>query len=152
MPIREMQQHDIATIARFETDISVISFGEEAVTDLGFHAKKLEKALRYEQQGMIVLEVDGNIAGWMWITPRENFVTKQTYANFKSFYIEEPYRGSAYVDELFEAGMTYCEREGATQILGKVHVSNLPMRLLYKKYGFKPTHITMELSTSDAND
>ncbi|MCY9513734.1 GNAT family N-acetyltransferase [Paenibacillus apiarius] len=152
MPIREMEPNDVATIAKFETDISVISFGEDAITDPQFHAKKLEKALRYEKKGMLVLEVDGNIAGWMWITPRENSVTKETYANFKSFYIEASYRGTDHVDELFEAGMAYCKGEGAVHIIGKVHVSNLPMRLLYKKYGFKPTHLTMELFSGEADD
>lgn len=152
LPIRQIELDDIAVIAEFERDISVISFGEEAITDPRFHARKLEKALHYEKKGMLVLEVDGKVAGWMWITPRENSITKQMYANFKSFYIAEPYRGTAYVDELFEAGMAYCKKEGTERIIGKVHVSNLPMRLLYKNHGFAPTHLTMEWVSGEADD
>lgn len=152
MPIREIEPQDIPIITIFETEISMISFGEDAITDPLFHTKKLEKALRYEREGMLVLDVDGEISGWMWITPRKNSVTKETYANFKSFYIAESCRGTAYVDELFEAGMNYCRSEEVTQIVGKVHVSNLPMRLLYKKYGFKPTHLTMELFPNGPQD
>lgn len=44
MPIRQIEPDDIAVIAQFETDISVISFGEDAITDPRFHVRKLEKS------------------------------------------------------------------------------------------------------------
>lgn len=72
MPIREIEPQDIPVITIFETEISMISFGEDAITDPLFHTKKLEKALRYEREGMLVLDVDGEVSGWMWITPRKN--------------------------------------------------------------------------------
>lgn len=152
MPIRVMEHHDIVQVAQIEIEISVISFGRDAVIDPQFHIKKLEKAIRNEQEGMLILEVDESIGGWMWITPRENSITKEKYANFKSFYIAPVLRGTSYVEELFEEGIAYCRREQVEQIVGKVHVENLPMRLLYKKYGFKPTHLTMELSVNESND
>ena len=32
---------------------------------------------------------------------------------------------------------------GVTEIVGKVHVANLPMRALYKKFDFESVHLTM---------
>ncbi|WP_234405079.1 GNAT family N-acetyltransferase [Paenibacillus bouchesdurhonensis] len=147
-----MEHHDIVQVAQIEIEISVISFGRDAVIDPQFHIKKLEKASQNERKGMLILEVDESIGGWMWITPRENSITKEKYANFKSFYIAPDLRGTRYVEELFEEGIAYCRREQVEHIVGKVHVENLPMRLLYKKYGFRPMHLTMELSVSESDD
>nr|WP_150959480.1 GNAT family N-acetyltransferase [Aneurinibacillus sp. XH2] len=144
MKIRTIQESDLEIIAEYEKEISVISFGSEAVTDLEFHRRKLAKAIPQEQQGMLVAEMEGQSAGWLWMTPKVNFVTKEKYIMFKSFYIAEPYRGSACAEALLDAGMRFCREQGAKRIVGHVHVSNLPMRVLYKNYGFEPTHLTME--------
>ncbi|WP_239551531.1 GNAT family N-acetyltransferase [Paenibacillus elgii] len=149
MNIRPIKQEDVAQVAEFEKEISVISFGSEAVTDLEFHRRKLEKAIPREQEGMLVLELEGRVAGWLWMTLKENFVTKENYIQFKSFYAAESCRGTEAVTALFEAGMDFAGRRKARRIVGHVHVSNLPMRALYKNYGFAPTHLTMEYKVQD---
>ncbi|CAH0119929.1 hypothetical protein PAE9249_02438 [Paenibacillus sp. CECT 9249] len=146
MIVRQIEEHDLTEIANWEREISMISFGEEAITDIAFHLRKLEKAMMRERPGMLVLDMDGRAAGWMWMSLRVNSVTQDAYMQFRSFYISEPFRGTAGVDALFEAGMLFAKREGARRIVGHVHVHNLPMRALYKKYGFAPTHLTMEYS------
>ncbi|AZS15576.1 GNAT family N-acetyltransferase [Paenibacillus lutimineralis] len=144
--IRQIEAHDLTEIAKWEREISKISFGEEAITDLSFHLHKLEKAMIRERSGMLVLDIDGCAAGWMWMGFRVNSVTQETYMQFRSFYISEPFRGTAGVDKLFEAGISFAKQKGVQRIVGHVHVHNLPMRTLYKKYGFMPTHLTMEYS------
>ena len=146
MIIRQIEARDLTEIANWEREISVISFGDEAITDIEFHWRKLEKAMLRERSGMLVLEMDGNAAGWMWMSFRVNSVTQDDYMQFRSFYISEPFRGTAGVDALFEAGMLFAKQQGARRIVGHVHVHNLPMRALYRKYGFMPTHLTMEYS------
>lgn len=73
-----------------------------------------------------------------------NSVTQDAYLQFRSFYINEPFRGTAGAEALFEAGILYAKQQEARRIVGHVH--NIPMRALYKKYGFTSTHLTMEYS------
>lgn len=150
--VRMIQENDISVVAQFEKEISIISFGDEAVTDLDFHRKKIKKAMAREQDGMLVLEVEEKVAGWLWMSPKTNFITNEIYINFRSFYIAEDQRGSQGVYRLMDAGMDYCRRMGAQNIIGKVHVKNLPMRAVYKNYGFEPTHLTMEYTFKDKSD
>ncbi len=149
MSIRKMQEKDIEIIAEYEKEISIISFGDEAITELDFHARKLLKSMDKEIDGMMVLEVDGKIVGWLWMTPRINSVSNEKYINFKSFYIDENYRGTDYVNEFIEAGMKFCKDVGARTIMSKVHVKNFPARVLWKNYGFEPTHLTLEYRFDD---
>ena len=150
MIIRQVEARDLAEIAKWEREISQISFGDEAITDLTFHLNKLEKAMIRERSGMLVLDIEGCAAGWMWMAFRVNSVTQEPYMQFRSFYISEPFRGTAGVDKLFEAGISFTKQKGVQRIVGHVHVHNLPMRTLYKKYGFMPTHVTMEYSECGA--
>ena len=39
--MREIKEEDFEAVAKFEIEISEISFGEKAITDLEFHCKKL---------------------------------------------------------------------------------------------------------------
>ncbi|MEQ2603171.1 GNAT family N-acetyltransferase, partial [Phocaeicola vulgatus] len=66
------------------------------------------------------------------------------YANFKSIYADECIRGMQIVDDLFEKSIEYARECKAAYIVGKVHAGNVPMRSLYKKHCFEPTHVTME--------
>ncbi|TYQ14597.1 UNVERIFIED_CONTAM: ribosomal protein S18 acetylase RimI-like enzyme [Acetivibrio alkalicellulosi] len=144
MIIRKIQEKDINLIAEMEREISIISFGDEAITELDFHIRKLQKAMPKEVNGMMVLEIEKQIVGWMWMTPRINSVSNEKYVNFKSFYIAEKYRGTDYVNKFVEAGMKYCRDENVKTIICKLNVNNLPARILWKSFGFEPTHLTME--------
>lgn len=144
--IRQARESDIDTLARFEAEISAISFAEEAITDLAFHAGKIRKAL--EKGGaMFVMESDerkNEITGWLWMDIKTNFLTQERYVNFRSFYIKEDTRGGKEGGALLQYGLDYCAARGVKSVVGKTHTSNLPMRALYKSMGFKATHITME--------
>jgi L-amino acid N-acyltransferase YncA len=145
MKIRIIEPGDVPVLAKYECEISLISFQEEAITDLEFHQQKILKAIPKEREGMLVLDNGGEICGWLWMALKTNSLTNEKYVNFKSFYIKEAYRGSEYVDQLLEKGIHDCRKMGANSIVGKVHAKNLPMRILYKNHGFEPTHLTMEL-------
>lgn len=142
--MREIIEDDFEAVAKFEIEISKISFGDKAITDLEFHCKKLAKAK--DRHGMIVIEEtqSGKIVGWVWMEKKQNSVTGEAYANFKSIYADESIRGMQIVDDLFDKSIEYARDCGATYIVGKVHAMNMPMRSLYKKHCFEPTHITME--------
>ncbi|MCL2708759.1 MAG: GNAT family N-acetyltransferase [Defluviitaleaceae bacterium] len=144
--VREATAADIPVLARYECEISLISFGDEAVSDPERHAAKLEKALSQKSGGMFVLEHCGRIAGWLWMDAKINFMTRETYANFRSFYVAADMRGGEAGEILLKKGLDWCEASGARRVVGKVAAGNVSMRALYKNAGFSATHITMELT------
>ena len=79
------------------------------------------------------------------MTNKINYLSGANYINFKSFYIEEIARGEKYTNLLLEKGIEFACEKKAKYIVGKVNINNVPMRLIYKKFGFTPTHLTMEL-------
>lgn len=144
MIIREIKEQDMEALAGFESEIAVISFGDEAVTDLEHHKKKIRKTMEKSADGMLVLEDEGEVRGWLWMGLQTNSVSLEKYINFRSFFIKNLGKNTGYSEALMKAGMEYAFGTGATRIVGKTFVSNLPMRLLYQKFHFKPTHLTME--------
>lgn len=147
--IRKAESRDIPQIAEFEKEISIISFGDEAIVDLAFHEKKLKKSFDKNPEGMFVLEADGAVCGWLWMEPKTNFLTEDRYINFHSFYVAEAFRGKPEAEELMAFGMDFCAKRKASSVVGKVNVNNLAMRSLYKKFGFRATHLTMEWQAKD---
>ena len=101
---------------------------------------------------MFVLEVEGQIAGWLWITINKNFVTGERYATFRSLALNPEWRGQETARSLVEFGVDYSRQRGAKWITGKVHVDNLPMRVLYRDIGFQAKHLTMEFRWEDDPD
>jgi RimJ/RimL family protein N-acetyltransferase len=142
MIIREIEEKDLDTLARFESEIAVISFGEEAVTDPEHHKKRLRKGMEKSPEGMLVLTEGEEVLGWLWMSLQTNSVSGESYMNFRSFYAKAG--DSRFSEALMQAGMDYALSTSAERIVGKTFVSNLPMRLLYQKFHFQPTHITME--------
>lgn len=142
--IRPIKESDILTIAEFEKEICIISFGDTAVTDLDVHQKKLLKSYKKNPEGMFVLTVGEKISGWLWMDEKINFLTNEKYINFRSFYIEKEFQGTELTGELMKFAMDFCKSVQANMVVGKVFIDNISMRALYKEFGFKPTHLSME--------
>jgi len=47
-------------------------------------------------------------------------------------------------ERLFAGGIEYAQQHGVSEITGKVHVNNVPMRVIYRKFGFEAEHLTMK--------
>jgi ribosomal protein S18 acetylase RimI-like enzyme len=145
--VRDAQVADIPQIAAFEAEIAAISFGDDAVTDPAQHVKKLQRAIDRGEDIMLVLAEGAKVLGWLWVSINTNMFTGDSYANFRSFILAKELRGSEWADKLFQAGIAQVKEYGeVTRVVGKVHVDNLPMRVLYKEWGFQPQHLTMELA------
>jgi ribosomal protein S18 acetylase RimI-like enzyme len=149
MHIRQVTTADLPSIVEFEIEIARISFPDNPVTDPDVHHKKLLKALKKEPDGMFVIDVKDQIVGWLWITINKNFVTGEKYATFRSLALRPEWRGQEMARSFVEFGIDYCRRCGARWITGKVHVNNLPMRVLYRDTGFHAKHLTMEFRLED---
>src|SRR5437764_653133 len=80
----------------------------------------------------------GEVAGWLWVSLNTNFLTGDSYANFRSLATAQDGPDTAAVAErLFATGIEYAQQRGVSEITGKVHVKNLPMRGIYRKFGFE---------------
>jgi ribosomal protein S18 acetylase RimI-like enzyme len=142
--VRRAVAADLDQLAEFEVAIAEISFGEDAVTDPAVHRARLAEALHDDPDGMFVAAApDGRLLGWLWFAAKTNFVTGQRYANFRSFAVAPVAERDDVAQALFAHGLRYARANELTEIIGRVHVGNQAMRLLYRKNGFTPVYLTM---------
>lgn len=141
--VRLAETGDLAALAAFEVRIAEISFGDDAVSDPDVHRKKLAKAMERDRAGMFVADDGGDrVAGWLWLAINTNFLTGQRYANFRSLAIA-PDAAAGTAEALLDHALSYARQQRVTEVVGRVHVDNAPMRVLYRKYGFAPAFLTM---------
>ncbi len=147
--VRQPDAEDIDALIGFEIDIARISFPDDPVVDPEVHRKKLQKALERDREGMFVAEdrETGKVDGWLWVALNSNFLTGENYANFRSLATTQGENSAQVAELLFRRGIEYAQQNGVTEITGKVHVSNVSMRVIYKKFGFRAEHLTMKLRT-----
>lgn len=142
--LRPLAEADIPAVARFEREIAHISFPEDPVDDLGFYERKLATALKERKSLLLLLDLDGAPIGWAWLAPRTNFVTKETYGDLRSFYIDKSYRGGFCALRLMRACLDYCREHRLKRIVGRTSVANENMQALYRLFDFEPRHVTFE--------
>jgi L-amino acid N-acyltransferase YncA len=153
--IRGAGESDLDAIARFEIEIARASFGAEAITDPALHRKRVSGALG--RTGEITLiaaaaHAPGAPVGWAWMSARTNSLTGARYGNFRSLAVAGGPDRSLVGELLLEAVLRAADDARFTQLTGKVHAQNLGMRMLYRKFGFEATHVTMELRLSGGQD
>jgi hypothetical protein len=73
---------------------------------------------------------------------RTNFLTGARYANFRSVAVS-PDAADGTAASLIETGCDAARALGAAEVVGKVHATNVAMRVLYRQCGFEPQHLTM---------
>ncbi|MBB4001899.1 MAG: GNAT family N-acetyltransferase [Aurantimonas endophytica] len=144
--LRDLELRDVDRVAEFEAAIAQRSFAEEAVTDLAHYRKKLGKLVKYGGDWTKVAERDGEIVGWAWVAPRQNFITGDEYADFRSFYVDGERAGSAASVMLLRAVLAHARAAGYTRIVGRTATSNEAMRALYRLAGFEEKHVVYELA------
>jgi L-amino acid N-acyltransferase YncA len=143
--IRQAEERDLPAIVDFEIQIARISFPDDPVDDPAVHLKKLTKAMERDREGMFVAEsAAGDVVGWLWVALNTNFLTNEHYATFRSLAVSPGPDSADVADLLFEHGIAYARSKGVREITGKVHVANVPMRVIYRKFGFEAEHLTMK--------
>jgi L-amino acid N-acyltransferase YncA len=145
--IRQATQDDLEALVRYEIEIAVVSFADEAITDPALHRKRVAAALG--KPGEVTLVAAARQApavplGWAWLSARTNSLTGDRYGNFRSLAVSDVPDRSLIADLLMAAVLAAADENGMTQLTGKVHAGNLGMRALYRKFGFTATHLTME--------
>jgi L-amino acid N-acyltransferase YncA len=145
--IRPATEADVEAIVGYEIEIAVISFGDEAITDPMLHRKRVSGALGKTGEVTLVAvarQAPDEPVGWAWLSARTNSLTGDRYGNFRSLAVSDIEDRSLVGELLMTAVVDAANRDGMTQLTGKVHAANIGMRALYRKFGFTATHLTME--------
>jgi len=145
--VRQAEERDLDALAGFEVAIARVSFPDDAIVDPAVHRRRLAKAMERDRAGMLVAEraPAGAVVGWLWVSLNSNFTTGEPYAQFRSLAVAPGEEGRGVAEELFRGGLAHVREHGVAQVVGRVHVSNVPMRLVYRAFGFEPQHLTMRL-------
>jgi len=142
--LRPLRTEDIEIIASFERDIAKISFPDDPVTDLGFYMKKVGKLVDDRNAATFVAEDDTGVVGWAYVSKRQNFITKETYADFHSIFVSPSQRGTGTADRLSEAVFDFCRKQKLDRVVFRTRATNEPMKAVLARVGFVPTQIFYE--------
>ncbi|WP_416974324.1 GNAT family N-acetyltransferase [Streptomyces sp. 4F14] len=143
---RQATEPDLPAIGDFEAEIARVSFGEDAIDDPAVWSTRLGRAMEKNREGMIVAAApDGAPVGWCWISINTNAMTGDRYANFRSLAVSPLDNRADVAELLLTAGLEFCVASGIKEVTGRVHVGNVPMRTVYRRFGFDPTSLTMKL-------
>jgi L-amino acid N-acyltransferase YncA len=145
--VRPATQDDLEALVRYEIEIAVVSFADEAITDPALHRKRVSGALGKPGEITLVAAARQEPSvplGWAWLSARTNSLTGERYGNFRSLAVSDVPDRSLIAELLMAAVLAAADETGMTQLTGKVHAGNLGMRALYRKFGFTATHLTME--------
>jgi GNAT superfamily N-acetyltransferase len=148
--LRPLAPGDIPAVALFEREIAEISFPDDPVTDLGFYERKLSQALGDGRNDAIVAVVGDRLAGWLWISARENFTTKERYGALRSFYVTPEHRGAGVAFALMRRAKDVAAARGYGKLVGRTAATNEAMKALYALYGYEAKHVVYELALDGA--
>ena len=142
--LRPLKTEDIEIVASFERDIAKISFPDDPVTDLAFYMKKVGKLVDDRNAATFVAEDDSGVVGWAYVSKRQNFITKEIYADFHSIFVSPSQRGTGTADRLAEAVFDFCRNQKLDRVVFRTRATNEPMKAVLARVGFVPTQILYE--------
>jgi RimJ/RimL family protein N-acetyltransferase len=149
--LRRLEDKDLESVARFEREIAQISFPDDPITDLNFYVKKLRHAVDDANAAAIVAENASGLVGWAHVSRRQNFITKEPYADFHSIYVSPSQRGTTVVSDLVGAVFEFCRRARLSRVVFRTRASNERMKAVLARFGFIPTQIYYEKSLAESD-
>jgi GNAT superfamily N-acetyltransferase len=141
--VREATDDDLDKLVGYEIEIARISFPSNPVVNPGSHRGRLARALGDEREGTFVAARGDAVLGWAWVSIRENFLTGDIYGNLRSVAVDDGEESTAVAQALIRHAERFAAERGVTEIVGRVHVRNVPMRVIYRSLGFEAEHLTM---------
>ena len=144
--VRDATAADLDKLVGYEIQIARISFPANPIVDPQSHRGRIDKALDDPREGTFVAVPATNpdeVVGWTWVSIRENFLTGDLYANLRSVAVDETPESTAVAHALIERAERFATERGVTEMVGRVHVRNVPMRVVYRSLGFEAEHLTM---------
>ena len=142
--LRSLEIRDVEAVAAYEREIAKISFPDDPITDLGFYVKKVRRLVDDPGAATFVAEDDTGVVGWAYVSKRQNFITKETYADFHSIFVSPSQRGTGTVGKLCQAVFDYCAQQKLDRVVFRTRATNEPMKSVLARVGFVPTQIFYE--------
>lgn len=150
-------EDDLPVLAIFERELARAAFPDDPITDLAYHRDKLQRALRTEPEGMVVMVATGpgvpggaELAAWLWLSTKRTLATGERYGVLRSLYVRGRWRGRGLARDLIGYCRRYFAHRGVDRVLAKVHHENSAALDLLRAGGFQPLHLTLELHLSRA--
>jgi len=144
-------EEDIPVLAIFERELARLSFPEDPILDLDYHAEKLRRSMEREPEGMIVQTVSApdapasdEIASWLWLNTRRTLATAEAYGVLRSLYVRRRYRRHGLALSLAEYALRYFAMRDVKKIVAKVHAENRVALQMLRRAGFGPLHVTLQ--------
>lgn len=147
--LRPLEEKDLETVAMFEGEIAKISFPDDPITDIPFYVKKLKQLMANKDAAAFVAESDAGLVGWANVSQRQNFITKEKYADFHSIYVAPSQRGGGVVSALVNAVFDHCRKQGLDKVVFRTRADNERMKSVLARVGFVPTQIYYEKALGD---
>jgi len=142
---------DIPVLAIFERELARLSFPEDPILDLDYHAEKLARSIEREPGGMVVQTVRAEdapagdeIASWLWLSTRKTLATSEIYGVLRSLYVRRRYRRHGLALSLAEYALRYFASRDVKKIVAKVHAENKAALQVLRRAGFEPLHTTLQ--------
>ncbi|MFZ2158380.1 MAG: GNAT family N-acetyltransferase [Bradyrhizobium sp.] len=142
--LRPLEEKDLETVAVFEGEIAKMSFPDDPITDTRFYVKKLKQLMANKDAATFVAESEGEPVGWANVSQRQNFITKEKYADFHSIYVAPSQRGGGVVSALVNAVFDHCRKQGLDKVVFRTRANNERMKSVLARVGFVPTQIYYE--------
>lgn len=137
---------DIPLLALFERELARITFPEDPIEDLEYHANRLRKSMRKEPEGMIVLvdSESNEVLAWMWAVTKTTLATAENYGVLRSIYVRPSARGANIGAMLAQYALRYFEGLGIKRVVTKLYHNNLAGIRTVEKAGFEGLHLTLQ--------
>jgi len=142
--LRPLKAEDVEIVASFERDIAKISFPDDPITDLTFYMKKVGKLIDDRNAATFVADDGTGPVGWAYVSKRQNFITKESYADFHSIFVSPSQRGTGTADRLAEAVFDFCRKQKLDRVVFRTRATNEPMKAVLVRVGFVPAQILYE--------
>ena len=137
-------EDDLQTLAIYERELACLAFPDDPILDLEYHYEKLKRALRTEPDGMVVLTLEEEVVGWLWMTMKVSLATRERYGVLRSIYVREDLRRQGLSKSLGQYCVRYFRSRGIHRVVAKVHHDNTEAAGMLKALGFELMHLTFE--------
>ena len=135
--LRPLEIRDVEAVAAYEREIAKSRFPTIRSPTSASTSRKSGAWWTIAAPRRFVAEDDTGVVGWAYVSKRQNFITKESYADFHSIFVGPSQRGTGTVGKLVDAVFDYCRREKLDRVVFRTRATNEPMKAVLARVGFR---------------
>ena len=138
-------RRDRDAVLGFQYEVYETNFPGYTVDDafIGDYSLSLRDALRNPNENLLVLEKDGRVVGFVWMSLMSTLLDT-CVGYIKNLYVVRELRGQGYGRMMLEAADEWFQMHGATKATLDASVVNKQAVGLYERVGYQTTRLRME--------